>query len=123
MQLGAGESGRATVLGPCLHGDRIADVGAGHNAPDWDLCDDRDVRPTVLIVNDHDDFRESARALLEADGFTVVGEAADGAAAVAAVTRLRPEVVLLVVRLPVADGSTISPPRPAHPPPPRRVLL
>src|SRR5260370_27847200 len=108
MQLGAGESGRATVLGSCLHGDRIADVGAGHNAPDWDLCDDRGVRPTVLIVDDHDDFRKSARALLEAEGFTVVGEAADGAAAVAAVTRLRPEVVLLDVQLPHVGGVTIA---------------
>jgi hypothetical protein len=35
----------------------------------------------VLIVDDHDGFRESARALLEAEGFAVVGDAADGAAA------------------------------------------
>src|SRR5258708_33827687 len=104
MQLGAGESGRATVLGPCLHGDRIADVGAGHNAPDWDLCDDRDVRPTVLIVDDHDDFREPARALLEAEGFTVAGEAADGAAAVAAVTPRRPEAGRRDGPLPDRDG-------------------
>ena len=33
---------------------------------------------TVLIVDDHPSFRASARAILEADGFTVIGEAADG---------------------------------------------
>src|SRR3954471_18434000 len=36
------------------------------------------VRPTVLIVDDFAGFRTGARALLEADGFDVVGEAADG---------------------------------------------
>src|SRR5262249_47574986 len=38
-------------------------TGAGHNAAGGHLCDDRAVRPTVLIVDDHDRFRESARAL------------------------------------------------------------
>jgi CheY-like chemotaxis protein len=38
------------------------------------------VGPTVLIVDDHAAFRASARALLQADGFDVIGEAADGAA-------------------------------------------
>jgi DNA-binding NarL/FixJ family response regulator len=59
---------------------------------------------TVLIVDDHDGFRAGARALLEADGFEVVGEAADGSAALEAVRRLRPEVVLLDVQLPGIDG-------------------
>jgi DNA-binding NarL/FixJ family response regulator len=39
---------------------------------------------TVLIVDDHDDFRRTARALLEAAGFEVVGEAVDGESAVIA---------------------------------------
>ena len=43
------------------------------------------VRPTVLIVDDHPAFRSLARALLESEGFEVVGEAEDGAAAIAAV--------------------------------------
>lgn len=38
----------------------------------------RDVRPTLLIVDDHAAFREAARALLEAEGFDVIGEAEDG---------------------------------------------
>ena len=37
--------------------------------------------PTVLVVDDHPSFRASARAILEADGFDVVGEAEDGACA------------------------------------------
>jgi DNA-binding NarL/FixJ family response regulator len=37
------------------------------------------MRPSVLIVDDHEDFRHSARALLQAEGFAVVGEAGDGA--------------------------------------------
>src|SRR5438876_898005 len=38
---------------------------------------------TVLIVDDHPSFRATARALLEAEGYDVVGEADDGAAALA----------------------------------------
>jgi DNA-binding NarL/FixJ family response regulator len=86
-------------------------------------CDDRGVRPTVLIVDDHDGFRESARALLEAEGFAVVGDAADGAAAVAAVARLRPDVVLLDVQLPDVDGFAVAGRLAALHEPPRVVLI
>jgi DNA-binding NarL/FixJ family response regulator len=61
----------------------------------------------VLIVDDHPSFRASARILLEAEGFTVVGEAPDGASAVAEACRLRPEVVLLDVGLPDFDGFEV----------------
>ena len=54
----------------------------------------------MVIVDDHAAFRESAAALLEADGFTIVGEAADGVSALALVDGVRPEVVLLDVQLP-----------------------
>ena len=118
-----GESGLATVSGSCLHGDHGERVGAGHNASRADVCDDRGVRPTVLIVDDHDGFRESARALLEAEGFAVVGDAADGAAAVAAVARLRPDVVLLDVQLPDVDGFAVAARLAAGPDPPRVVLI
>lgn len=86
-------------------------------------CDDRRVRPTVLIVDDHDSFRESAWSLLEAEGFTVVGDAADGAAAVAEVARLQPDVVLLDVRLPDADGFAVAELLATGPDPPRVVLI
>ena len=63
---------------------------------------------TVLIVDDHAGFRGFARRLLEAGGFTVVGEAADGASALAAVEALRPELVLLDVLLPDTDGFAVA---------------
>ena len=72
------------------------------------LWNDRLVRPTVLIVDDHAAFRASARALLEAEGFEVVGEAADGAGAVAAVAALRPKIVLLDIQLPDVDGLAVA---------------
>jgi DNA-binding NarL/FixJ family response regulator len=65
-------------------------------------------RPSVLIVDDHPAFRSLARALLESEGFDVIGEAEDGAAALAAVDGLRPAIVLLDVQLPDLDGFEIA---------------
>ena len=62
----------------------------------------------MLIVDDHAAFRASARALLQAEGFDVVGEAADGAGAVEAVAVLRPEIVLLDIQLPDLDGLAVA---------------
>ncbi|MGA7271433.1 MAG: response regulator transcription factor [Acidimicrobiia bacterium] len=62
------------------------------------------LRPSVLIVDDHAGFRESARGLLEAEGFDVVGMAGDSDEAMAEAIRLRPDLVLLDVRLPGVDG-------------------
>jgi two-component system nitrate/nitrite response regulator NarL len=72
---------------------------------DWN---DPHVKGTVLIVDDHAPFRRLARRLLEAGGFTVVGEAADGASALAAAHELRPQLVLLDVLLPDMDGLTVA---------------
>jgi DNA-binding NarL/FixJ family response regulator len=66
------------------------------------------VPPTVLIVDDHAGFRSLARALLDAEGFAVVGEAEDGATAIAAVEALRPAVVLLDIQLPDLDGFEVA---------------
>jgi CheY-like chemotaxis protein len=63
---------------------------------------------TVLIVDDHPTFRTTARALLEAEGFDVVGEAGNGRTAIAEVERLRPEIVLLDVQLPDIDGFEVT---------------
>jgi two-component system nitrate/nitrite response regulator NarL len=65
------------------------------------------VAATVLIVDDHAGFRSFARALLEAEGFDVVGEAADGASALTAARALAPELVLLDVALPDMDGFAV----------------
>ena len=62
---------------------------------------------TVLIVDDHAGFRSFARALLEAEGFEVVGEATDGASALATARALGPELVLLDVALPDMDGFAV----------------
>lgn len=62
----------------------------------------------MLIVDDHVDFRTSAAALLEAEGFSVVATVADGASTVAAVLQLRPEIVLLDVQLPDLDGLVVA---------------
>lgn len=59
---------------------------------------------SVLIVDDHPSFRASARAILEAEGFDVVGEAEDGASALEAVQSLRPDVILLDVQLRDTSG-------------------
>jgi DNA-binding NarL/FixJ family response regulator len=71
-------------------------------------CDDSLVAPTVLIVDDHEGFRRTTRALLEADGFEIVGEAADGESAIIETRRLRPQLVLLDIQLPGVDGFEVA---------------
>jgi DNA-binding NarL/FixJ family response regulator len=63
---------------------------------------------TILVVDDHAPYRATARALLEAEGYDVIGEAADGASAIAEIERLRPEIVLLDVQLPDIDGFEVA---------------
>jgi DNA-binding NarL/FixJ family response regulator len=58
----------------------------------------------VLIVDDQDLVRHGLRMILELGGIDVVGEAADGAKAVAACTELCPDVVLMDIRMPGTDG-------------------
>lgn len=62
----------------------------------------------VLIVDDHANFRATARRLLEGEGYDVVGEAEDAAAAVAVARETRPELVLLDVQLPDLDGFELT---------------
>jgi DNA-binding NarL/FixJ family response regulator len=71
------------------------------------LCDYGHMR-TIVVVDDHPTFRATARVLLEAEGFDVVGEAEDGASALEQVAALRPEVVLLDVQLPDIDGFEVA---------------
>ncbi|MGB3698486.1 MAG: response regulator transcription factor [Gordonia sp. (in: high G+C Gram-positive bacteria)] len=61
-------------------------------------------RARVLLADDHGAVREGLRMVLEAAGDIVVGEAATGAEAVAAARRLRPDVVVMDVRMPEVDG-------------------
>jgi len=71
-------------------------------------CDTYLVQFTVLIVDDHEGFRQMARALLEAEGIEVVGEAVDGESAITEAERLRPQLVLLDVQLPGIDGFEVA---------------
>ena len=66
------------------------------------------MQQTVLIVDDHAGFRHAARALLEADGYRVVGESATGGEGIAAAELLRPDLVLLDVGLPDVDGIEVT---------------
>ncbi|MBA2946904.1 response regulator transcription factor [Streptomyces himalayensis] len=60
---------------------------------------------TVLLVDDEPLVRAGLRAVLEAQpDIEVVGEAADGAAVIPLVRRLRPDVVAMDVRMPLMDG-------------------
>ena len=63
---------------------------------------------SLLIVDDHADFRAGVRALLEVGDFHVLGEAADGESAIEAARRLRPQVVLLDIQLPDIDGFAVA---------------
>ena len=81
------------------------------------------MRLSVLIVDDHADFRDAAAALLETEGFNVVGAAADGDAALAASKQLRPQVVLLDVQLPGLDGFAVAELLAHTPEPPAVVLI
>ena len=71
------------------------------------VCHDQRV-PTALVVDDHPTFRRFARRLLEASGFDVVAEAEDGASAIARARETRPDVVLLDVLLPDANGFDVA---------------
>lgn len=58
----------------------------------------------VLLVDDHQMMRDGLRAVLERDGIEVVGEAENGLEAVAVAKRLRPDVVVIDIAMPVLNG-------------------
>ncbi|MFD0533492.1 response regulator [Actinomadura luteofluorescens] len=66
----------------------------------------------VLVADDNPVVRSGLASLLGAAGITVVGEAADGERAVALTERLRPDLVLLDVRMPLLDGIGAAAPSP-----------
>jgi DNA-binding NarL/FixJ family response regulator len=63
---------------------------------------------TVLIVDDHPTFRATARMLLEAEGYDVIGEAPDGTTAITETHRLHPDLVLLDINLPDLNGFQVA---------------
>src|ERR671911_2654442 len=101
------------AFAPCACRQRSIDprlrwIAASTDALGGARWDDYPMRPTVLIVDDHAEFRRSAGALLEAEGFGVIAEGADGDEAIAAVERVRPQIVLLDVQLPGVDGFAVA---------------
>lgn len=62
----------------------------------------------ILLVDDHRLVREGLRRTLEDAGFTVVGEADNGADGLAMAEELRPHVVVMDVSMPVVDGITAT---------------
>ena len=64
--------------------------------------------PTVLLADDHGAIRAGLRIMLEAHGISVVGEAADGDVAVRNAAALRPDVVLMDLRMPGRDGISAT---------------
>jgi len=64
---------------------------------------------TVLLVDDQELFREGVRVIIDAqEGMRVIGAAGDGVEAVRLVEELRPDVVLMDVRMPQMDGVEAS---------------
>jgi DNA-binding NarL/FixJ family response regulator len=79
---------------------------------------------TVLIADDQSLVRSGLRAIIESEpGLAVVGEAADGAGAVEAVRRLRPDVALMDIRMPHLDGVAATRALLGSHAPPTRVLI
>ena len=85
-------------------------------------CDHRRMS-SVLIVDDHDTFRVLARAVLEASGYTVAGEAADGESALRTAAEVDPDIVLLDIQLPGIDGFAVAEQLARLPRPPAVVLV
>lgn len=63
---------------------------------------------SLLIVDDHEGFRDFLCLMLAREGFDVVGAVADGEAALGAIESLRPDVALVDVQLPGIDGIDLA---------------
>jgi two-component system chemotaxis response regulator CheY len=64
-------------------------------------------RQTIVIADDDAFLREMLRLLLRSDDYEVIGEAANGAVAFDLCRKLRPDVALLDINMPVKDGLSV----------------
>ena len=108
-----GPGGSATVWSACGSGSACTAAGwrsarartrvrGACGAPGGDMTGEAPLR--ILVVDDQELVRAGFRMILERGGLEVVGEASDGASAVALAKRLVPDVVLMDIRMPVLDG-------------------
>jgi two-component system response regulator NreC len=92
-------------------------VYAGHQIRQWTLfnqycaynsyapeVESRNMPISLLLADDHPIFRQGLKSLLEDEGFKVLGEAVDGAEAVALAESLRPDVAVLDFSMPRLNG-------------------
>src|SRR5882672_8988616 len=98
----------ANLARSCSVDDCSGMLVAGTDADAVEICETRPVVPTVVIIDDNDDFLTSAAGMLNEEGFRVVGCVADPTVAVAEVRRLRPSLVLLDIQLPTTDGFELA---------------
>jgi len=83
----------------------VTDADAGQDPVQPDPAAELDDTPTrVLIAEDEALIRLDLKEMLEEEGFDVVAEVADGASAVRLTRELRPDLVILDVKMPVMDG-------------------
>lgn len=61
-------------------------------------------RIRILIADDHPVFREGLKTVLDKPGLVIIGEAATGTEAIAQAAALKPDIILLDVRMPEMDG-------------------
>ena len=77
----------------------------------------------VLLADDHAIVRQGIRAVLEQEGFEIVGEAADGAEAVRLAKHLNPEVAVLDITMPLTSGIEATREIAKHSPHTKVILL
>jgi len=96
---------KVTLSVPVFQEQAPAPLSPLHEAEQSDTQVQMDGRARVLVADDHDVVRNSVVALLAGEQMlAVVGEAADGREAVDLAQRLRPDIVVMDIRMPKMDG-------------------
>lgn len=107
------ETGQAQPDTPVLTEDELKAVAAGEPAvpqdeQDGDARGDEHRKRTVVVAEDESVNRMDLVAILEDNGYEVVGEAANGEEAVELTRKYRPDVVCMDVKMPRMDGITAA---------------